>query len=41
MRNFKKEDIVPALFSVLIVFLMVGAAELTHEKEIIFPEITA
>jgi len=41
MRKFKKEDLVPAIFSVLIVFLMVGAAELTREKEIIFPEITA
>lgn len=39
--KIKKQDIVPILLSVLTVFLMVGAAEVTREKEIIFPEITA
>lgn len=39
--RLNKKEIVPAVLTVFIVFLMVGLSELLHEKEIVFPEITA
>ena len=41
MKNIEIKEFIPYLSTVLLVALMTLSAEVLHEKEIIFPEITA
>lgn len=41
MLEFNKKQIITYITSLIIICLMVGASELLHEREIIFPEISA